>query len=451
MDIIFLITGLLIGAVAAYIIAKFKFAASHISEKEFSGLKDELTFIKTEKAKADERCSFLNEQTEKLISELDDERKNKLELSSSLSKLNADRGHLEEKLASQKQELEELQKRFAIEFENLANRIFEEKSRKFTDQNKTNIDDVLKPLGEKIKDFERKVNDIYVNDSKERAAITQQIRQLHELNQQMSKDANNLTKALKGDSKLQGNWGEFILETILEKSGLERGREFIIQGNLKGQDGANLRPDVIINLPESKSMIIDSKVSLTAYEMFCSCEDETLKKKHLADHVVSIRSHIKSLSQKSYQNLYELQSLDFVLMFIPIEPALALAVQNDANIFYDAFEKNIIIVSPSTLLATLRTIANIWKQEKQNKNALEIARQSGELYDKFAAFVDDLILVGNNMRTMKDNYEKAMNKLTTGKGNLVRRAEVIKELGAKTSKSFPNSLLERSKEDEELF
>lgn len=451
MEIIFLITGILVGAVFAYFIGKYKFASSNISEREFNGLKEELTIIKTEKAKADERHSFLSGQNEKLNSQLEEERKVKLELNSSLSKLNADREHLEEKLASQKQELEELQKRFASEFENLANRIFEEKSKKFTDQNKTNIDDVLKPLSEKIKDFERKVNDIYVNDSKERAAITQQIRQLHELNQQMSKDANNLTKALKGDSKTQGNWGEFILESILEKSGLERGREFIIQGNLKSQDGANLRPDVIINLPESKSMIIDSKVSLTAYELFCSCEDDLLKKKHLTDHINSLRTHIKSLSQKSYQNLYELQSLDFVLMFIPIEPALALAVQNDSEIFYDAFEKNIIIVSPSTLLATLRTIANIWKQEKQNKNALEIARQSGELFDKFAAFVDDLILVGNNMRTMKDNYEKAMNKLSTGRGNLVRRAEAIKELGAKTSKTFPNSLLERSKEDEELF
>jgi DNA recombination protein RmuC len=451
MEIVFLITGLIFGVAAAFIIAKYKFASSNISQNEFNQLRDELALVKTEKAKADERYLLVNGQNEKLSSEIEEERKTAMALNSSLSKLNADREHLEEKLALQKQELDELQKRFATEFENLANRIFEEKSKKFTDQNKTNIDDVLKPLGEKIKDFEKKVNDIYVNDSKERAAITQQIRQLHELNQQMSKDANNLTKALKGDSKLQGNWGEFILETILEKSGLERGREFIIQGNLKSQDGANLRPDVIINLPESKSMIIDSKVSLTAYEMFCSCEDETLKKKYLTDHINSLRTHIKSLSQKSYQNLYELQSLDFVLMFIPIEPALALAVQNDTDIFYDAFEKNIIIVSPSTLLATLRTIANIWKQEKQNKNALEIARQSGELYDKFAAFVDDLILVGNNMRTMKDNYEKAMNKLSTGRGNLVRRAEVIKELGAKTSKSFPNSLLERAKEDEELF
>ncbi|HMT10776.1 MAG TPA: DNA recombination protein RmuC, partial [Ignavibacteria bacterium] len=258
-----------------------------------------------------------------------------------------------------------------------------------------------------------------------------------------------LTRALKGDTKTQGSWGEYILESILEKSGLVKGREFVIQETIKSDDGANLRPDVVVKLPDDKSMIIDSKVSLTAYESYCSQDDKALRDKALAEHINSIRRHMKGLSPKDYQNLYGIQSLDFVLMFIPIEPAFALAVQNDQSLFYDAFERNIVIVSPSTLLATLRTISSIWRQEKQNRNALEIAKKGGELYDKLAGFVDDLIEVGTRMKKANESYESAMKKLSEGRGNIINRAENLKLMGAKASKTIDPRIVERSIDENE--
>jgi DNA recombination protein RmuC len=430
MEIVFLIIGIIIGASAAYFAAKFKYQSG-------SG-------------KLEERNVITESNLAETKEALDSERAKVIELSSKISALDAVNSNLEQKLAEQKKELEELQSRFTKEFENLANRILEEKSQKFTEQNKSNLDNILMPLQERIKEFEKRVNEVYVNETKERASLAEQIRNLHELNQQMSKDANNLTRALKGDSKTQGSWGEFILESILEKSGLLKDREYAVQQTVKSEDGKNLRPDVIVNLPENKSMVIDSKVSLTAYEHFTSSDDETERARYLKDHITSIRNHIKRLSPKEYQKLYGLSSLDFVLMFIPIEPAFGLAVQNDSGIFYEAFEKNIVIVSPTTLLATLRTIASIWKQEKQNSNALEIAKQSGELYDKFVGFVEDLISLGNNLKQTKDNYDKAMNKLVEGRGNLVGRVENIKQLGANTTKSIPNPLLDRADNGETL-
>lgn len=430
MEIIFLIIGIVIGAAASFFAVKYKYQSSSGKLEERNAI-NESNLIKTQE-------------------ELKSERAKVIDLSSKLSVLDTDNKNLEQKLAEQRKELDELQSKFTKEFENLANRILEEKSRKFTEQNKANMDDILKPLGERIKEFEKKVNEVYVSETRERASLAEQIRNLHELNQQMSKDANNLTKALKGDSKTQGNWGEFILESILEKSGLVKDREYTVQASIKSEDGKILRPDVIVNLPEEKSMVIDSKVSLTAYEQFTSSDDDAERSAYLKEHINSIRGHIKRLSPKEYQKLYGLTSLDFVLMFIPIEPAFALAVQNDPGIFYEAFEKNIVIVSPTTLLATLRTIASIWKQEKQNANALEIAKQSGELYDKFVGFAEDLISVGNNLKQTKDYYDKAMNKLVEGRGNLVRRVENIKQLGAGATKSIPNSLLDRAEDGDKL-
>ena len=430
MEIVFLIIGILIGTAASFFAVKYKYQSG-------SG-------------KLEERNTITESNLAEAKDELESERAKVIELSSKLSSINTVNSSLEQKLSEQKKELDELQSKFAQEFENLANRILEEKSRKFTEQNKSNLDNILIPLQDRIKEFEKRVNDVYVNETKERASLAEQIRNLHELNQQMSKEANNLTRALKGDSKTQGSWGEFILESILEKSGLSKDREYSVQQTVKSEDGKNLRPDVIVNLPENKSMVIDSKVSLTAYEHYTSSDDETERARFLKDHITSIRNHIKRLSPKEYQKLYGLTSLDFVLMFIPIEPAFALAVQNDAGIFYEAFEKNIVIVSPTTLLATLRTIASIWKQEKQNANALEIAKQSGELYDKFVGFVEDLISLGNNLKQTKDNYDKAMNKLVEGRGNLVGRAENIKQLGANTTKSIPNTLLDRADNGENL-
>jgi DNA recombination protein RmuC len=424
MEIVLLIIGLLVGAAATFFAMKYKYQSSS--------------------SKLEERNAITENSLNEAKADLDSEREKVIKLSSEISALGTDNSNLQQKLSEQKKELDELQSRFTKEFENLANKILEEKSRKFTEQNKSNLDNILMPLQERIKEFEKRVNDVYVNETKERASLAEQIRSLHELNQQMSKEANNLTRALKGDTKTQGSWGEFILESILEKSGLLKDREYAVQQTVKSEDGKSLRPDVIVNLPENKSMVIDSKVSLTAYEHFTSSEDETDRTKYLKEHINSIRNHIKRLSPKEYQKLYGLTSIDFVLMFIPIEPAFALAVQSDPGIFYEAFEKNIVIVSPTTLLATLRTIASIWKQEKQNANALEIAKQSGELYDKFVGFVKDLISLGSNLKQTKENYDSAMNKLVEGRGNLVSRAENIKHLGANTTKSIPDALLDRA-------
>jgi DNA recombination protein RmuC len=449
MEILFLLIGILIGSVSIYFILKFKFAGTKgVPQSEVDELKNKVSELTVENGQAATKNSILEESLKQAILDLNSERGKVLELNSSLSSLKSDYSNLQEKLSEQKLEVEQLQEKFTKEFENLANKILDEKSSKFTIQNKENLDQILKPLGEKIKDFEKKVEDVYVNDSKERAGLVQQIKTLHELNQQMSKDATNLTNALKGQTKTQGNWGEFILESILEKSGLEKNREYFVQESLTTESGKRFQPDVLVKLPDNKTIVIDSKVSLIAYEKFSSSEDENEKSSAIREHILSIRNHLKGLSSKSYQNLYQIQSLDFVLMFLPIEPAFGLAVQNDIGLFNEAFEKNIVIVSPSTLLATLRTIASIWRQENQNKNALEIARQSGALYDKFVGFVEDLIAVGNKIDSSKDSYVNAMKKLHEGSGNLVSRVERIKKLGAKTTKSLPQSLLDKSGDDE---
>jgi len=449
MEIIFLLIGILIGSVSIYFVLKYKFAGTKgISLSEVDELNNRISELTVENGQASTRNSILEESLKQVNMELNSERAKVLQLSNEKSSLKTDYDNLQEKLKEQKSEVEQLQEKFTKEFENLANKILEEKSSKFTIQNKENLDQILKPLSEKIKDFEKKVEDVYVSDSKERAGLIQQIKTLHDLNQQMSKDATNLTNALKGQTKTQGNWGEFILESILEKSGLEKNREYFVQESLTAENGKRLQPDVLVKLPENKTIVIDSKVSLIAYEKFNSSEDENEKNTAIREHILSIRNHLKGLSSKSYQNLYQIQSLDFVLMFLPIEPAFGLAVQNDIGLFNDAFEKNIVIVSPSTLLATLRTIASIWRQENQNKNAIEIARQSGALYDKFVGFVEDLIAVGNKIDSSKDSYVNAMKKLHEGSGNLVSRVERIKKLGAKTTKALPQSLLDKSDNDE---
>ncbi|KAA0242288.1 MAG: DNA recombination protein RmuC [Chlorobiota bacterium] len=429
MEIIFLIIGLIIGGLAAWFIASSKF--------------------KGESGRVEERSVILERERSTLENNLNSERQKVLELNSKLSALQSDYNNLQQKLTEQKAEVEELQQKFTKEFENLANKIFKEKADEFSKQSKTNLSEILNPLKEKINEFQSKVEETNKESIDRFASLRQQLTSLKDMNQQITQEAKNLTEALKGQSKTQGNWGEFILESILEKSGLVKGREYVVQESLTSESGKRLQPDVIIKLPENKSIVVDSKVSLIGYEKYISEEDEHQKQLGLREHINSIRSHIKNLSGKNYQNLYQLESLDFVLMFMPIEPAFALAVQNDQAIFNDAFEMNIVIVSPSTLLATLRTISSIWRQENQNKNALEIARQSGDMLDKFTAFVEDLLTVGKGLISVKDNYDKAMNKLTDGRGNLISRAEKIKELGAKTSKSLPPAILNRAKEDSE--
>lgn len=445
MEIIFLIIGLVIGIILAYLLNKSK---KTISIEEANKLNEQINSLKIENGKLCERIKILEEDKSKLQSEIKLERDKSEKLTSEKSALKSDYANLQERLNEQKSEIEELQQKFVKEFENLANKIFEEKSIKFTEQNKEKISEILNPLREKISEFEKKVEQTNKESIDRLSSLREQLHSLKELNNQMTQEAKNLTEALKGQTKTQGNWGEFILESILEKSGLVKGREYVVQEAITNESGKRFQPDVIVYLPENKSIIIDSKVSLIAYERYISSEDENEKVKALKEHIISIRSHLKNLNSKNYQSLYQINSLDFVLMFMPIEPAFALAVQQDANLFNDAFEMNIVIVSPSTLLATLRTIASIWRQEYQNKNVLEIAKQAGALYDKFVNFYNDLIEVGKKLDAAKDSYEEAMKKIHDGRGNLISGVEKIKQLGAKASKSLPPAALSRSNLDE---
>ena len=400
-----------------------------------------------------ERNNILSEtklQAEKTILQLQDEQKQLHLEKQEIVKVNIQQDAaiktLNEKLSVQKEELDAIQVKFTKEFENLANKILEEKSTKFTEQNKENLKTILNPLQEKIKLFEDKVEKTHKESIDYHAALRQQIIGLKELNEQMSKEAVNLTRALKGDSKTQGNWGELVLERVLEKSGLEKDREYFLQQSHTTEEGKRIMPDVIIHLPGNRKMIIDSKVSLTHYEQYINSDDDIEKEHFLKDHINSLNRHVSQLSEKKYEDIYQIESPDFVLLFVPVEPAFALAINNDNQLYNKAFEKNIVIVTPSTLLATLRTIDTMWQNEKQQQNAFEIARQAGALYDKFEGFVSDLTRVGKKMDEAKEEYKGAMNKLVEGKGNLITSVERIKKLGAKAKKALPQNIIDRAQE-----
>jgi len=371
----------------------------------------------------------------------------KEQLGNQIVRYQADLENLELKNREQKQEVEKLQEKFTKEFENLANKILEEKSLKFTERNEKNIKDILTPLNEKIQLFEKKVDESRKENYGIHQALKEQLLNLQTQNLKITQEAENLTKALKGDSKMQGNWGELVLERVLEKSGLEKDREYTVQQSFTLEDGTRVLPDVIIHLPDGKKMIVDSKVSLTDYERFVNAEDE-FRDKFLKDHINSLRKHVDQLSAKKYEDLYEMESPDFVLMFVPIEPAFAIAINNDSSLYNKAFEQNIVIVTPSTLLATLRTIDSMWNNEKQQRNAIEIASQAGALYDKFEGFVSDLTKVGKKMDDAKSEYKGAMNKLVEGRGNIVTSIEKLKKMGAKAKKSIPDPILKRALEDD---
>ncbi len=371
----------------------------------------------------------------------------KEQLGHQLVRSQADLENLQLKNREQKEEVEQLQQKFTKEFENLANKILEEKSTKFTEQNKENIKTILSPLQEKIKTFEDKVEKSQKESVGMHAALKEQLLHLQNQNLKITQEAENLTKALKGDSKMQGNWGELVLERVLEKSGLEKDREYTVQQSFTQEDGSRVLPDVIINLPDGKKMIVDSKVSLTDYERYVNGAED-LKEKFLKDHINSLRKHVEQLSAKKYEDLYAMESPDFVLMFVPIEPAFAIAINTDPTLYNKAFEQNIVIVTPATLLATLRTIDSMWNNEKQQRNAIEIARQAGALYDKFEGFVADLTKVGKKMDEAKSEYRGAMNKLVEGRGNIVISIEKLKKMGAKAKKAIPDPILKRAQEDD---
>lgn len=362
--------------------------------------------------------------------------------------------NLEEKLRLQKEEMKLMGEQMRKEFENLANRIFEAKSEKFSRDSKVNLEQTLAPLKLKLKEFQDKVEFTHNDNIAKSAVLMEQIRGLKELNEQMSIDARQLTTALKGDSKTQGNWGELVLEKVLENSGLKEGSEYIVQGSnmgLKDSEGSRLKPDVIVMLPDEKQIIIDAKVSLTAYEKMVNAETEEERKIFAIEHVKSLRAHVLSLHNKQYHHLQSLHTPDFTLMFLPVEASFSIAVQTDYELFNYAWDRKIVIVSPTTLLATLRTVSSIWKQENQQRNAMEIAEQGGALIDKFVGFVDDLRLVGQKIEDSRKGYHDAMNKLQSGKGNLIRRAEKLSELGAKHKKQLPKDLLDKARSTDISF
>ena len=385
------------------------------------------------------------------ISKIENERENirgeKDFLNAELASRNTEFENLQALNLKRDAELEERQEQLRKDFELLATKILDEKSEKFTLQNKENITNILNPLQEKIKVFEQKVDLTQKESISMHSALKEQLLGLKDLNQQMTKETTNLTRALKGDSKMQGNWGELVLERVLEKSGLEKDREYFVQQSFEREDGSRVLPDVVLNLPDGKKMIIDSKVSLTDYERFVNAELED-QPQFLKAHINSIKRHIDQLSAKNYQDLYDIESPDFVLLFIPIEPAFAVVVNEDNSIYNKAFEKNIVIVTPSTLLATLRTIDSMWNNEKQQQNAIEIARQAGALYDKFEGLVKDLTSVGKKIDAAKEDYSSAMNKLVDGRGNIITSVEKLKKMGAKAKKALPEAIIKRAQEDE---
>lgn len=425
-------------------IGKLLFSAKSQSEKAF--LEEKLNNLK-EQSQIEK--SDWDTKLRQVIEEKESIRNEKESINIQLTKKEVDFENLWQRNKEQKEEVEKLQEKFTKEFENLANKILDEKSSKFTEQNKENMKNILSPLQDKIQLFEKKVEDTHKESINHHATLRQQIINLSELNAQMSKETLNLTKALKGDSKMQGNWGELILERVLEKSGLEKDREYFVQQSHTNGEGNRVFPDVVINLPDGKKMIVDSKVSLTAYEKFINEEDDSLKNGFLKEHVNSIKRHVEQLGDKNYQDLYQIESPDFVLLFIPMEPAFALALNDDTTLYNKAFEKNIVIVTPSTLLATLRTIDSMWTNQKQQENAFEIARQAGALYDKFEGFVADLIKIGKKIDESKVEYQGAMNKLVDGKGNLITSVEKLKKMGAKAKKALPENILNRANADKE--
>ena len=338
--------------------------------------------------------------------------------------------------------LNEAKEALTIQFKNLANDILDDKTRRFTEQNALSLDALLKPLQTKLTEFKEQVSTSYANESRERFALKSEIERLSALNVKMSDETRSLTQALKGDSKVQGNWGELVLESILESSGLRKGEEYLVQDSHTQVDGSRLQPDIVVRLPEGRHLVVDSKVSITAYARHAESVDADTAQIELNAHIQSLRQHIQGLSGKNYSSLYGVGSVDFVLMFIPIEPAFLLALKSAPNLYQEALAKNIVLVCPSTLMATLRTVAHLWRQDHQNKNALEIARQCGALYDKFVGFIDDMEKLGQRIDQAQTSYHDAFNKLKTGKGNLIRTAEKVRELGVKPSKALPTGLLD---------
>ena len=446
MEILFLLAGLCLGFVISFLILKsgkqkqrsdFE-REKQTSEQAFLQQKFE---VEKEKSLFEDRNQSLLKEKEELLLQVQQLRSENGIQSQQLARAEADFGNLQEKMDSQKKEMENLQQKFTAEFESIAAKILKQNTLEFSASNQKSITELLSPLKEKIQVFEKKVEDTYEKGLKDQTDLKAELKKLHDLNLKISDEANNLTKALKGDVKKQGSWGEVILERILERSGLTEGREYTKQESVLSENGQRFQPDVVIHLPDSKHIVVDSKVSLVAYERLVNADLEKDRAAFVKEHLLSVRSHIKILSDKHYQHSPNFNSPDFVLLFVPIESSFSIAVQEDQDLFSYAWDNKVVIVSPSTLLATLRTIASIWQQENQTRNALEIARQSGALYDKFVAFISDMESIGKSLESTRKTYDQATNKLYSGSGNLVKRAENIRKLGAKTTKELPPEMI----------
>ncbi|MGH1384114.1 DNA recombination protein RmuC [Kordia sp.] len=451
--VVFLAVGIFLGMYIGNLKTKAQQEGLHERNRQLQSQFDDLkTQMNAENAKQNEsfqqQLQGIKESLSKTEKEREEIRREKDFLNVELARKNSEFENLQKQNIERDQSLKQQQEQLRKDFELLATKILDEKSSKFTEQNKENIKNILTPLQEKIQHFEKKVEDSQKENISIHSALREKLSELSKANIQISQEAVNLTKALKGDSKMQGNWGELVLERVLEKSGLEKDREYVVQQNFTRDDGSRVLPDVVINLPNNKKMVIDSKVSLTAYERYVNSEYEE-RDNNLKEHLTSIKRHVDQLSAKKYEDLYEIESPDFVLMFIPIEPAFAIAVNEDSTLYSKAFEKNIVIVTPTTLLATLRTIDTMWNNEKQQRNAIEIARQAGSLYDKFEGFMNDLIGIGKKIDATKSDYSAAMNKLFEGRGNIIKSIEKIKKMGAKAKKSLPESILKRAESESE--
>ncbi len=435
MEYIIAAVAFILGGVLAWLLARNKTSSA-------------INTLETEKGVSNEKLIMAENLLRETRESLNDERAKVTELNQQLAVAGEKERSLQERYEAYRKELENLQEKFRLEFENVATRILKQNTLDFSENNRKSMKEIVTPLREKIETFEKTVNETYEKGLKERSGLKVEIENLAKLNQRISEEASNLTRALKSDTKKQGNWGEMVLERLLERSGLVKGEEYLVQESYRNDQGELLRPDVIVNLPDGKHIIVDSKVSLLAYEAYVNAENDEERKGFLKDHVNSVREHVKGLSERKYQLTEKLDTPDFVLLFLPLESAFSLAIQEGSDLFSFAWERKIVIVSPTTLLATLMTVGSIWKHEKQTRNAIEIASEGGKLYDKFVSFLEDLDAVGKQLARAQKSYDDAQNKLSTGRGNIIGKVEKLRKLGAKSAKDIPRELLQSDEEPE---
>jgi DNA recombination protein RmuC len=428
MELVYLVAGVTAGALLVYLVFRSRASAEHsIFERQVADM---------------------SRETDRLRAEMAEKERSLLDLSGLAAARESEIGNLRQRLAEEREGIEKMQERLKSDFKVLAAEILDEKSRKFTEQNRTNLDELLKPFSENLKDFRRKVEETHMEGEKSRFSLFNKIKDLEELNRRISDEATALTRALKGESKTRGNWGEMILESILEKSGLQKEREYFVQSSFTTDDGRRLQPDIVVRYPGDRNIVIDSKVSLNAYEEYYSTDDPDEKERHLKAHILSVRNHINELAGKNYQGLYKINTLDFVMMFMPVEPSYVLALQADQGIWSYAYDRRILLISPTNLIAALKMIESMWRQEYQNRNVLEIATQGGALYDDFVLLAERLLKLGKKLDEARDQYDDTIKKLSTGKGNLITRVSRLKLLGVKAKKSLPGELQQEGSDDE---